>query len=75
MSTLSKKTPSGRVSSVHEGDSSDKAISENNDKPPKGGILQDALQGTVDHELTYFERKAALINEYGHSSSPNLAIY
>ncbi|KAL5338422.1 major facilitator superfamily domain-containing protein [Aspergillus crustosus] len=28
----------------------------------KGSILQGTLQGTVQHELTYFERKAHLIN-------------
>ncbi|KAL2784610.1 major facilitator superfamily domain-containing protein [Aspergillus keveii] len=29
----------------------------------KGSILQGTLQGTVQHELTHFERKAHLINE------------
>ncbi len=65
MSTSSDKAADRRVSSVGEGDSSDRTMSEKIERPSAGGILQDALQGTVDHELTYFEQKAALINEYG----------
>jgi hypothetical protein len=30
----------------------------------KGGILQGALSGNVQTELTHFERRAALINTY-----------
>lgn len=43
-------------------DSSDKDKTEPHDHS-KGSILQGTLQGTLDRELTYFERKASLINE------------
>lgn len=63
MSSSSEKVSDTRVS-VGETESADKAMSDTQEGQSKAGILQDALQGSVGHELTYFERKAALINEY-----------
>jgi hypothetical protein len=55
---------SDRVASVLEAEISDKEKSQVHEhQHHKGGILQTALKGDAHQaELTYFERKAALIN-------------
>jgi hypothetical protein len=47
---------------VLEAEVSDMEKPQQHEHHSKGGILQ-TLKGDVDQELTYFERKAALINE------------
>ncbi|KAL3459171.1 major facilitator superfamily domain-containing protein [Aspergillus heterothallicus] len=52
--------------SVSDAGNVDKDVSvkaEVHDDTSKGDILQSTLQGTIQHELTYFERKASLIND------------
>ena len=53
---------SDRVTSVLDADFSEKDKPEQHDHHSKGSILAGTLQGTVERELTYFERKAELIN-------------
>ncbi|KAI5458320.1 sugar transporter-like protein [Mariannaea sp. PMI_226] len=54
-----KNLDTDKVASVADADFSDNGKTENH---AKGNILQNALQGSAETELTYFERKAALIN-------------
>ncbi|KAF7560567.1 hypothetical protein G7046_g3587 [Stylonectria norvegica] len=53
---------SDRVASVLDADMSEKHKQDQNEDHSKGSILVGTLQGTVERELTYFERKAELIN-------------
>ncbi|TQV99688.1 sugar (and other) transporter [Cordyceps javanica] len=52
-----------KASSMVESHSSDIILSETIERPSKGGSLQDKSQGADSHQLTHFERKAALIND------------
>jgi hypothetical protein len=61
MSKPSSQEPD-RVTSVLDAEVYDVEKPQHHENHSKGGILK-TLKGEFDHELTYFERKAALINE------------
>ncbi|KAL2865902.1 major facilitator superfamily domain-containing protein, partial [Aspergillus lucknowensis] len=60
---ISEQAASNGVS-VSDDDKIKQDVSEQQEhEHSRGSILQGTLQGNVHHELTYFERKASLINE------------